>query len=394
MPAEALIDVIVPVYGGLDETRRCLESVLANAQRAPFELVVVDDATPLPAIARYLDALARDGRITLLRNAANEGFVRSVNRGMALHPGRDVLLLNSDAEVANDWLDRMHRASRTGDDVATVTPFSNNATICSYPFEGWHGTLPGTLGLPGLDALFAATLAGRTHDIPTAVGFCMYIRRRALAEQGPFNAERYGRGYGEENDFCMKCVKAGWRHVLAADVFVFHAGAVSFEGEKSARVEAATAALLAAHPDYTERVHRFIREDPLHALRLEIDRARVARGAEEAAHVLREREDERRRLVEGLWSIESLAASRQEELGQLHHAMEHATRAVQERDSRLAQHESVLAECGEEITRLRTGLAHAEELALSRERQLDRIRSNPVWRMAAFVKRLVSPRAS
>lgn len=386
-----MIDVIIPVYAGFAETRRCLESVLGNAQKTPCELVVVDDATPEPEIARYVDELARAGRITLLRNQANQGFVRSVNRGMLLHTDRDVVLLNSDTEVANDWLDRMKAAADTAADIATVTPFSNNATICSYPFEGWDGNFPGTLGLAGLDALFARTLAGRTLEIPTAVGFCMLIRRKVLVQNGFFDAERYGRGYGEENDFCMKCVKSGWRHVLAADVFVYHAGAVSFSEEKAALVKSATTALLEAHPDYTERVHTFIRADPAHPLRAAMDAARVAVGAEEARHVLEERDQERRRLVEGLWSIERLAAERKEEIGQLHYAMEHATRAIQERDRRLTEHDSVLAQCGEEIDKLRAGLANAESIVRARDQQLQRIRSNPVFRAALFVRRLLMP---
>src|SRR5439155_9965202 len=137
-------------------------------------------------------------------NDRNLGFVQSVNRGMALHPDRDVVLLNSDTEVANDWLDRLARAAYSDANVATATPFSNNATICSYPFEGWTGGVPGMLGLAGLDRLFASTNAGRLVDMPTAVGFCMCIRRACLDQVGLFDAARFGRGDGEENDFSLR----------------------------------------------------------------------------------------------------------------------------------------------------------------------------------------------
>ncbi|HZZ92812.1 MAG TPA: glycosyltransferase family 2 protein [Usitatibacter sp.] len=283
------IDVIVPVYGGLAATRRCLDSVLANPQRAQHEVVVVDDRGPEPGIAPYLDDLAAAGRITLLRNERNLGFVQSVNRGMSLHPGRDVVLLNSDTEVGNDWLDRLAATAHSAPDIATATPFSNNATICSYPFHGWTGGVPGKLGLAALDAVFAATLPGYTVDIPTAVGFCMYIRRDALERVGLFDAERYGRGYGEENDFCMRALKSGWRHVLAADVFVFHEGNVSFGPEKLELTQRATQVLCEAHPDYPQRVHEFIARDPARALRDAIDAARIRRDGREAAEVAAER---------------------------------------------------------------------------------------------------------
>lgn len=377
-----MIDVVIPVYRGFESTRRCIESVLASAQRAAFTAVVVDDAGPEPAIAGWLDSLARDGRIELLRNGSNQGFVRSVNRGMALHPDRDVLLLNSDTEVANDWLDRIRAAAYGAKDVGTVTPFSNNATICSYPFEGWSGGgVPGTLGLAALDRLFAETLAGRVLDIPTAVGFCMFIRRDCLAQVGTFDADRFGRGYGEENDFCMRAAKAGWRNVLAADVFVFHEGGVSFSAERHELMRAAGKRLLEVHPEYTRIVHEFVMADPAGKLRDAIDLARAVRGAAEAECVLHERADERARLVKGLWEIDRVAAERDTRIGQLNYALEHASARIANRDEVLAQKEV-------EIARLREGLANAEALAFSRLDELDRMKSSRFWRALRLARRI------
>ena len=375
-----MIDVIVPVYKGYEQTRRCIESVLASRGRCDFELVVVDDASPEAAIPAYLDALAAQGRATLLRNAANQGFVRSVNRGMALHAGRDVVLLNSDTEVAGDWLDRLQACAHRAADIATVTPFSNNATICSYPFEGWSGQVPGTLGLAGLDRLFATANAGRSVDIPTAVGFCMYIRRDALAALGAFDAERFGRGYGEENDFCMRALEAGRRNVLAGDVFVYHEGSVSFSGERFALMQAGGKALVEAHPEYPARVHEFLVADPASELRSAVDRARVEHGVGEAHHVLAERADERARIMRGLWHIESLAAQRDSTIGQLNRGLEHASQRIAERDALIARKENEIAE-------LRTGLAHAEKLAFDRQSELLRIYGSRSWRIASLVSR-------
>jgi len=153
-----VIDVVIPVYKGNRETRRCVDSVLSSIPHERVEVVVVDDASPEPEIVGYLDELARGRRITLLRNETNVGFVGSVNRAMALHRDRDVVLLNSDTEVANDWLDRLRRCAGADPDVGTVTPFSNNATICSYPFEGWAAGVPGYLRTTSSSVLRASPL--------------------------------------------------------------------------------------------------------------------------------------------------------------------------------------------------------------------------------------------
>jgi GT2 family glycosyltransferase/glycosyltransferase involved in cell wall biosynthesis len=260
-----VIDVVIPVYRGLEQTRRCIESVLRAPQATPHELVLIDDASPEPELSRYLDSLAgRDG-VTVLRNPRNLGFVQTVNRGMRLHPDRDVVLLNSDTEVANDWLDRLRRCVLGSPDIATATPFSNNATICSYPVFCADNPMPPGITLTELDRLFARVNAGTCVDLPTAVGFCMYIRRACLDAIGLFDAERFARGYGEENDFSRRAAKAGWRNVLCADVFVFHAGGVSFQAEREQLMANAAAVLRGLHPEYDALVARFAAEDaPAH----------------------------------------------------------------------------------------------------------------------------------
>lgn len=275
----SIVDVIVPVYKGMSETRACIESVLANPQRTRFELIVIDDCSPEPELSAWLDSMSAAGRLTLYRNTNNLGFVGTVNRGMMLHPERDILLLNSDAIVANDWLDRMRACSQAENNIATVTPFSNNATICSYPKFCEDNELPTGWDLSSLDNVFAAANKHRFIEIPTGVGFCFYIRRAALNVLGLFDVERFGKGYGEENDFCQRAVKAGWRNVLAADVFVQHLGAVSFAANEHAGKRRATEVLLALHPNYQVDVHRFINADPIRPLRLAADLHRLADDA-------------------------------------------------------------------------------------------------------------------
>jgi GT2 family glycosyltransferase len=279
----ALIDIIVPAYRGDSETRACLASVRASKGTRPFELVVVDDASPEPALSAGLRDLANAGRITLLAHAQNRGFVASVNEAMALHPDRDVILLNSDTEVAGDWVDRLTAHAARDVNVVTVTPFSGNATICSYPRTLEPNALPEGETTRSLDAAFAAANAGRAVPIPTAVGFCMYIARRALECVGPFDEARYGRGYGEEVDFCMRAARAGFRHLLAGDVYVRHIGEVSFGGAGNERRVQAQATVDALYPEFQERLRAFLASDPPRGLRrrADLERLRVSQRPRE-----------------------------------------------------------------------------------------------------------------
>ena len=272
----SMVDIIVPVYRGFDETRLCIESVLTSTNSTPSRLVVINDASPEPELHAWLrDKALQEPRITLLENASNLGFVATVNRGMALASDHDVVLLNSDTEVANDWLDRLRAAAYSSHNVATATPFSNNATICSYPRFCSDNPLPAGFDTAHMDALCAQTHAGAVLDIPTGVGFCMYIRRDCLAQVGLFDLESFGKGYGEENDFCQRAAQSGWRNLHALDTFVRHTGGTSFGDSKNTREQAAQATLQQLHPGYEAEVSDFVARDPAQPYRHALDLARL-----------------------------------------------------------------------------------------------------------------------
>lgn len=275
LPALA-VDVVIPVYRGLADTQRCLESVLASINEIPARLIVINDHSPEPELTDWLRAkAAAEPRIELLENESNLGFVATVNRGMSLSDAHDVLLLNSDTEVAGNWLDRLRTAAYSAPNVATVTPFSNNATICSYPRFCDGNPLPPGYTTGQLDTVFASENAGAVLDIPTGVGFCLYIRRDCLSQVGMFDVENYGKGYGEENDFCIRAAKAGWRNLHALDTFVLHTGGISFGQAKGPRELAAMETLRRLHPEYEPAVQAFVASDPARPFREAVDLARL-----------------------------------------------------------------------------------------------------------------------
>lgn len=277
-PPSAPVDVIVPVYRGLADTRRCIESILnATAVRTPYRLVIINDASPEPDLTQWLRTLGKsaDSRIILLENENNLGFVGTANRGMSLSQTNDVVLLNSDTEVAGNWLDRLQSCAYSNPLIGTVTPASNNATICSYPRFCGANELPNGFDTAQLDAIFANTNAGHAVEIPTGIGFCLYIKRDCLVQTGLFDEEHFGKGYGEENDFCMRARSHGWRHLYALDTFVRHSGGVSFGAQKSPRERQAQHILRKLHPRYESLVHKHIEADPARPYRLAVDLARI-----------------------------------------------------------------------------------------------------------------------
>jgi GT2 family glycosyltransferase len=279
------VSIVIPVYRELALVQACLNSVLTSLKQntTPARVVVVDDASPEPALSAWLDKQAAAGLITLLRNPRNLGFIETTNRGMREFPDHDVLLLNADTQVHGDWIDRLARALYAEADVASVTPWTNNGEISSFPSMSQAAPAPDARELAALDdaaAQVRASEAGRDIELPSCCGFTMLIRRPVLEAVGMLDGTALVRGYGEEVDWCMRARAAGWRHLQATGVFVAHAGTVSFRAEKTLRVAQNRGVLVARYPAYYPEFTAFRRADPLAAsrgaLRCELERSRAA----------------------------------------------------------------------------------------------------------------------
>jgi O-antigen biosynthesis protein len=271
------VDVIVPVYRGMAETLRCLYNVLRFRQETAFELVVINDNSPDIQLVQALRRLAERGYFSYIDNKVNLGFVKSVNRGIKLHMERDVVLLNADTEPYNNWLDRLRATAYREAKVASVTPLSNSATICSYPIFKQDNPFPLELSGEEIDRLAEKTNRGQSVSSPTAVGFCMYLRRAALAEVGLFDETDFKLGYGEENDFSQRALKSGWKNLIATDVYVWHWSSTSFKGSKGKHILRAIRILGNRYPNYNSDVAAFIAKDPLKPARRRLDEARLGR---------------------------------------------------------------------------------------------------------------------
>jgi GT2 family glycosyltransferase/glycosyltransferase involved in cell wall biosynthesis len=270
------VDVVIPVYRGLATTLACLASVIETVP-ARTRIWVVDDASPEPDLIAALRRLAADGSIRLIASDAdgrNRGFPAAANAGMRAAAGRHVMLLNSDTLVAPGWLETLRDAACSAADIGTATPFSNDASILSYPGEAGKNPVPDRAATRRLATLASRANRGRLVEIPTAHGFCMFIRRDCLDQTGLFDERLFAQGYGEENDFSERAAALGWRHVAVPGVFVAHVGGASFGAARTYLLDRNLRLLEKRHPGYMSRVDAWIAADPLAPARRRLDIAR------------------------------------------------------------------------------------------------------------------------
>lgn len=223
--AGGLASLIVLCHNELVYTRQCLESVLRHT-RPPYELVLVDngssDGTPA-----YLDELRRrpgPERVVVVRNAENKGFPAGCNQGLAEAWGDSVVFLNNDTVVAAGWLDGLIRWTRSGGAKVGLVGAVSNYVAAPQQVDIDY-TDPA-----GID-LFAArrrqAFAGQALEFPRLSGFCLLATREALRAVGGFD-ERFGIGFFDDDDLCLRVRQAGYRLLVALDVFVHHYGSRTF----------------------------------------------------------------------------------------------------------------------------------------------------------------------
>lgn len=355
------ITIIVPIYRNLQVTRTCLDSLIASDLPENASIVVINDSSPEAELSTFCIDLAAQVGFRLVLNESNMGFVKTANRGFALDPDADILLLNSDTIVASDWLQRLQTCAYREESIGTVTPFSNNATICSYPVFPVSNKLPANWTVTELDSAFQLANSGSYMEIPTAVGFCMYIKRSCLSQTGSFDEANFGLGYGEECDFSLRAGTLGWKHAVAADVFVYHEGEASFASEATERKRLAGLTMTKLHPDYQQLISDFVQADPLYHFRNNVDAIRLRAKPYDSDAILHEHFHYTRTILERTANYHRAMIGEQAHRQYLEGVLENCRQQIAANDHALAMTQKVVNDLHRDIEQLREHINTIEQ---------------------------------
>lgn len=244
------ISIIIPVYNAPAKLELCLESVLRHTE-GHWRAIVIDDCSTNPEVHDVLSQYEQYERFVLMKHTENMGFSGTVNEGVLAAGRDDVIFLNADTRVTPGWLPGILTAASSQPKVATVTAMSDRAGAFSAPEIGFNNPLP-----EGIDEIeYAKTFRQYSQalypHVPTGNGFCMYINREALDECGLMDKDIFIKAYGEENDFCMRALRRGWKHLVDDTTYIYHEHATTFGGTtRRNMVEHAMKLVIVRYPEY------------------------------------------------------------------------------------------------------------------------------------------------
>lgn len=224
------LTIIIPVYKNFDLLKNCLNSILTSTYDS-FNLLIINDSPQehIDFINEYNKEFYntfKNSEVIFIKNDKNLGFIETVNKGINQVLG-DVILLNSDTKVNFNWMERMIEYLKIYN-VASITPLSNSASQCSFPIQHKNQSHYRDLNYKQIDKIFNRVPIENSHDAPTGVGFCFYMTRKAILKIGLFDNINFKIGYGEENDWCWRAVKSGFKNIIASNIYVSHEHGSSF----------------------------------------------------------------------------------------------------------------------------------------------------------------------
>lgn len=223
---QGFTSIILLTYNQLEYTKKCVESIQRYTPE-PHEIIFVDNGST-DGTREYLQNLAKESdHIEIILNDRNLGFAAGNNQALQKARGNYILLLNNDVVVTERWLGRLIWWLEQSPETGMVGPMSNAVSGPQLVKNVPYGD--------SLDAMhkfaheYSLRNTGRSTEFMRLVGFCLLIKKEVIDIIGNLD-ENYLCGNFEDDDICLRSFIAGYKNIIAHDVFIHHYGSMTFRG--------------------------------------------------------------------------------------------------------------------------------------------------------------------
>jgi GT2 family glycosyltransferase/glycosyltransferase involved in cell wall biosynthesis len=215
--------VIIPVYNQLKYTKECLES-LSRSLNEKVKLIVINNAST-DGTKQYLESLSNERfDIYIINNQTNFGFPKAVNQGLLKAEGQYIIVANNDIVFTKGWLEEMINTAEQETKIGMVGPMSNLANGLQMDKKIRYKTRNEIHKYA--DAVNKKN-SGEYLNTPRIDFLCALIKKEVVDKVGGLD-ERYSPGNYDDDDYCLRANIAGYKTVVAKNVFIHHHGSKSF----------------------------------------------------------------------------------------------------------------------------------------------------------------------
>ena len=220
------VAVIILNWNGEKLLRKYLPSVVANTNREIAEIIVADNGSTDGSLALLADEFPG---VTVIEFDSNHGFAEGYNLAIASVPNEYVVLLNSDVETPEGWIEPLYNMMRSNQHIGACQPkiLSYNSKN-EFEYAGASGGFIDRNGYPYCRGrIFDCCEEDKGQydsvmDVFWASGAALMVRTELYLRLGGLDAEFFA--HMEEIDLCWRILLDGKRIVVVPEAVVEHLG--------------------------------------------------------------------------------------------------------------------------------------------------------------------------
>lgn len=220
------VSIVLVLYNQLEYTTKCLSSIKSRV-KCNYEIIVIDNASTDGTHDYFKKEV---NYVRYFRNRENIGFPAAVNQAINKALGDYILFLNNDTVLTDNLVERLIEVTKSDSGIGIVGPISNEVSGLQKDKNAKYNSIEDM-------HKYAAEVQQKNKDeiihFPRVAFLCTLIKREVIDKIGGLD-ERFSPG-NYEDDFCLRAQLAGYKTVIAKDVFIHHYGSKSFKanGEKA-----------------------------------------------------------------------------------------------------------------------------------------------------------------